>query len=144
HATGPAGDSFITKLTADGSGLVYSTSVGPGDFSGKYADHFLGGIAVDSAGAAYVLGTAAFFHGGSVGIVTTPGAFQETPRGGPDGFVVKFDGTGAVVYATYLAGSGSDNLAGFVFGCCTVIPFRGAIAVDQAGRAWVTGSTSSA
>src|SRR5439155_834674 len=59
-----------------------------------------------------------------------PGAFQTTLHGGGDAFVTKLNPTGsALVYSTYLGGSGFDS------------GFR--IAVDGAGNAYVTGDTFS-
>jgi len=114
---------FVTKLNPPASALVYSTYLGGSDF-----DRGLG-IAVDTAGNAYVTGQAR-----SSDFPTTPGAFQTTfrsgPLGGSDAFVTKIDPTGStLVYSTYLAGGGDD--AG------------SAIAVDARGNAYVTGYTAS-
>jgi hypothetical protein len=110
--------------------LVYSTYLGgnSGDFNGRGEQ--ANGIAVDSAGSAYVVGVAV-----SVNFPVTAGAFQTQNKanrgeGGPTAFVSKFDSTGkALVYSTYLGGSGND----FGFG----------IALDSANQAYVTGTTSS-
>ena len=71
--TTPAGefDAFVTRLNANGSGLVYSTYLG-----GSEAD-FGFGIAVDGAGSAYVTGQT-----GSTNFPTTSGAAQTTSAGG--------------------------------------------------------------
>jgi hypothetical protein len=66
-AYGGDGDAFVAKLTADGSALVYATYLG-----GSCGDEGLG-IAVDAAGAAYVIGSTTSFD-----FPTTPGAFQVT------------------------------------------------------------------
>jgi Bacterial Ig-like domain (group 3)/Beta-propeller repeat len=110
-------DAFVTKINTTGSALVYSTHLG-----GNGSD--LGnGIAVDSAGNAYVTGRTF-----STDFPTTPGAFQTIGSG--DAFVTKINTTGsALVYSTYLGGSMSDSGNG--------------IAVDSAGNAYVTGSTDS-
>ena len=116
---GLAFDAFVTKISPDGSALVYSTALGgDGSDQGK-------AIAVDTAGNAYVTGIA------GDGFPTTPGAFQTTyGGGGGDAFVAEINPSGmALVYSTYLGGSGSD--AGF------------GIAVDSAGYANITGYTSS-
>src|SRR5882724_689003 len=84
------------------------------------------GIAVDTDGNAYVVGST-----GSTAFPTTAGAFQPNYAGGyGDAFVTKLNSTGsALVYSTYLGGSGWD---------------RGhAIAVDTDGNAYVTGMTNS-
>jgi Beta-propeller repeat/Abnormal spindle-like microcephaly-assoc'd, ASPM-SPD-2-Hydin len=83
------------------------------------------GIAVDAGGNAYVAGETV-----SSDFPVTPGAFQGSPSGGSNGVVLKIDNSGAVVYATYLAGSG------------TSINLALAIAVDPSGDAYVTGTTN--
>jgi hypothetical protein len=104
--------------------LAYSTYLGGSNLdSGE-------GIAVDASGNAYVTGET-----WSTDFPTTSGAFQTTFGGGPvgeptDAFVSKLNAAGsALLYSTYLGGSGGD----FGFG----------IAVDSSGNAYVTGSTDS-
>ncbi len=101
--------------------LSYST------YLGGSGDNNAGqGIAVDAAGAAYVTG----LTNSSDFPVVHP--LQSTlGGGGTNAFVAKLtaDGT-ALVYATYLGGSGRDDEA------------RG-IAVDATGAAYVTGHTES-
>jgi hypothetical protein len=114
-------NAFVMELNPAGSGLVYSTYLG-----GSAAD--VGkGIVLDSAGDAYVTGKAT-----SANFPTTAGAFQTTYIGGPAGepFVTELNPSGsALVYSTYLGGSGGDQ--------------ANAIAVDGAGDAYVTGLTKS-
>jgi len=119
-------DAFLTKLNATGTGPSYSTYLGGS--SGDQGN----GIAVDSAGTAYVTGAA-----GSANFPTTPGAFQTANAGGPggvDAFVTKLDpsasGASSLGYSTYLGGSGEDHGDG--------------IAVDAAGSVYVTGYTNTA
>ncbi|HJP92353.1 MAG TPA: SBBP repeat-containing protein [Pyrinomonadaceae bacterium] len=105
-------DAFAMKLNATGTALVYSTYLG--SIVG-------GGIAVDSAGNAYIAGQADGHY------PTTPGAFQTTPGGSSDAFVTKLNSTGtALVYSTLLGGSGFD--------------FASKIAIDSGGNAYVTGT----
>jgi len=117
------GDSnaFVTKLNPTGTALVYST------YLGSSASYDYGrGIAVDAAGNAYVTG-----YTDSNDFPTTTGAFQTSFGGFIDAFVTKLNPTGtALVYSTYLGGTGDDGGWG--------------IAVDNAGNAYVTGSTESA
>ena len=118
------GDSFVAKLDSAGSSLVYATYLG-----GYYADTGAG-IAVDSAGNAYVTG-----HTFSSDFPVTPGAF-DTTNIRYDVFVAKLDPTGSsILYATYLGGFEEP------FGGFTDMGFS--IAVDTAGNAYVTGITSS-
>ena len=99
-------------------GLLYSTYLG-----GNNSD--LGNpIAVDAAGSAYVTGETE-----SNDFPTTAGAFDTSFNGNNDAFVTKLNATGsALVYSTYLGGSGDDRGHG--------------IALD-AGNAYVTGETES-
>jgi hypothetical protein len=97
--------------------LEYSTYLGGG------GDEFGYGIAVDGAGSAYVVGqtTSTDFP------TTNP---LQTDRAISDVFVTKLSPSGSsLVYSTYLGGDGSD--------------IGQAVAVDAAGRAYVTGTTSS-
>ena len=111
-------DAFVTKLNPAGTALVYSTYLGGG------GDDAGAGIAVDSAGNAYVVGST------SGGIPATAGAAQSAYGGSGDGFVAKLNGDGSsLVYATFLGGPGTETAA--------------AVAVDDAGRAYVTGSSTS-
>jgi hypothetical protein len=110
-------DIFVLKLNATGSSLIYSTCLG-----GTNMD-LAGGLAVDSAGNAYVSGGA-----GSSDFPTTPGAFQTTaPSGG--GFVAKLSPTGsALLYSTYFGDSGTA---------------ANGLAITPAGNVWIAGSTTS-
>ena len=115
-------DVFVTKLNAAGSALVYSTYLGGSGFDFGY------GIAVDSAGSAYVTGatTSSNFPVANAlqSMNASSGNFPE------DAFVTKLGPTGsALIYSTYLGGSGDDQGEG--------------IAVDSAGNVYVTGTTVS-
>jgi hypothetical protein len=106
--------------------LVYSTYLGGS--GGNYFGDQGYGIAVDSSGNAYVTGLPT-----STNFPVTPGAFQTTcgnPSSCQNAFVTKLNPTGsALVYSTYLGGSGSD--------------FGNGITVDSSGDAYVTGITYS-
>jgi hypothetical protein len=120
-------DAFVTKFTPDGSSLVYSTFLGgAGREQGQ-------GIAVDANGNAYITGiTESFdspFTSAYEGFPVTSGAFQT--KGSYDAFVTKLNSKGsALVYSTYLGGTAGVD--------------RGwAIALDNAGNAYITGDTTS-
>ena len=111
-------EGFVTKINAAGTALVYSTYLG-----GTDADD-VAGIAVDSAGNAYVTG---FTQSANF---PTANAIQATYGGSQDAFVTKINAAGsALVYSTYLGGSNAEAGAG--------------IAVDAAGNVYATGNTSS-
>lgn len=113
------GEVFITKFTPDGSGIVYSTLLG-----GNSTDTSTG-IALDTAGNAYVVGwtDSADFP--------LRNAFQSTLRGSPNTYLTKLNATGSdLLYSSFLGGTGN-----FDFGTD--------IAVDQSGNAYITGDTGS-
>ena len=117
----PPGGYCGQVVRAGGAGLVYAGYIGGSD-----DDHGLG-IAVDSTGSAYVTGRTASTE------ATFPAAVGPdlTFNGGHyDAFVAKVQADGSGLgYAGYIGGSNYDHGYG--------------IAVDGAGSAYVTGSTSS-
>jgi hypothetical protein len=99
-------DSFVAKLDAQGSKLVFSTYLG-----GTSKDRG-NGIAVDAAGSAYVTGSTA-----SSDFPTTRGALGNHHNGGEDAFVTKLNAKGsAVAYSTYFGGSALDFGRGISLG----------------------------
>jgi uncharacterized protein (TIGR03437 family) len=96
---GGGGDGFALKLTPDGTGLVYSTYLGGGDFDSGSA------IQVNSQGEAVILGSSASYD-----FPITPDAFLPTIffgfAGGPiqdSVFLVKLDAAGGKLnYGTHL------------------------------------------
>lgn len=111
-------DVWVAKLDSSGTQVLYMTYAGgSGNDSGK-------GIAVDSAGNAYITG-----YTSSTDFPTTSGALNSHSGGAEDAFVLKLDPNGNVLYSTYLGGSGSDHGL--------------AIAVDTAGSAYIAGQTGS-
>ena len=112
-------DVFVTKLNAGGAALLYST------FTGGHSSDWGNGIAVDSAGNAYVTG-----YTESSDYPVTNGAYDSSQNGDFDVFVTKLNTGGAtLLYSTFLGGHNDDR------GC--------GIAVDSAGNAYVTGETKS-
>jgi hypothetical protein len=115
-----ATNAFVTRLSADGSALVYSTYLGgSGGESGT-------GIAVDpSTGDALITGSTQSTD------FPTVNPLQPNNGGGTDAFVARLSADGSkLVYSTYLGGSGYDQGYG--------------IAVDpNSGDALITGSTQS-
>ena len=103
--------------------LVYSTYLGGSGDDAGYA------IAVDSIGDVYVTGGTT-----SIDFPLSAGAYQSTNNGAAGGyatvFVSKLNPAGtALVYSTYLGGSGGD--------------YGNSIAVDGSGDAYITGGTGS-
>jgi hypothetical protein len=125
---------FVSKLSADGTELLFSTYLGGEDLDG------LRGMALDSQGHVYITGSTR-----SIFFPTTPGAFEENfvgeidgceedfpPRDVNcyDGYVTKLatDGSG-LMYSTFLGGSFDDHGTDII--------------VDDIGCAYVIGYTAS-
>ncbi len=112
------GDAFITRINSAGTALTYSSFLG-----GAGTDE-AAGVAVDSAGNAYIVGNT-----GS-GDFNTKNPLQPANRGQQDAFVTKVNPDGAsLVFSTYLGGQRAD--------------LGNAIALDQSNNVYVTGSTAS-
>jgi hypothetical protein len=90
---------FATKITANGSAVVYSTYLG-GDVSDWAA-----GIAVDAAGNAYVAGWTSSVNFPQASPV------QAAFGGLTDAFISEFNFAGnGLIFSTYYGGSGSDSV----------------------------------
>lgn len=116
-------DVFVSRLSADGVRLDYSTFLG-----GSNQDR-AGGIAVDSGGNAHVVGY-------TMSIDFPIAQAVQPARGGnpgspiPDAFVTKLNPQGSkFIYSTYLGGRS--------------VEFGNSIAVDSGGNAYVLGETTS-
>ncbi|MEO1498149.1 MAG: hypothetical protein AAFV43_13465 [Planctomycetota bacterium] len=95
-----SGDAFVTKLSADGNSILYSTY-----FGGSGADSFLSPV-VDSQGRLLITGGTT-----STDLPVTPNALQSELAGGADGYVAVLSADGQkVLYATYLGGSLDDKI----------------------------------
>ena len=114
HETG-----FVSKLTAGGSAFVYSTYLGGTGHDAGY------GIAVDSAGNAYITG----YTDSKDFPLMNP--LQPKKRAFADVFVSEFNASGStLVFSTYLGGSSYDDQGN-------------SIAVDSTGSMYLTGYTQS-
>ena len=120
---GTASNAFISKLSATGSLLIYSTYLGGTGATGDTG----ASIAVDSQGDAFVTGST------SSSDFPVVNAFQGTLKSAStNAFVAELNPTAtALLYSTYLGGSGANGDNG------------NGIAVDTSGSAYVVGNTSS-
>ncbi len=119
---GQARSGFVAKLNPSGSQLVYSTFI---------PNAYILALALDLDGDAYVTG-----YGSASSFPTTAGAFQVSPKASNSfpGIVARLNASGsALVYATYLSGSGTPNGNDYL----------NSIAVDAEGNAFIAGSTRS-
>jgi hypothetical protein len=116
-------EAFAAKVNASGTALEYCGYVGgTGEDAGS-------GITVDRAGNAYITGSTNSPANVSPSFPVTKGPFL-TYNGGFDAFIAEVNPEGsALVYCTYIGGSGDDYGYG--------------IAVDPAGSTYMTGYTSS-
>ncbi len=114
-------NTFVFKLSANGSTLIYSTYV-----AGSHNDYGHS-ITLDTSGNAYVTGETQ-----STDFPTTPGANDTTgdATNFHDVFVFKLSADGSIlIYSTYVAGSHFD--------------YGSSITLDTSGNAYVTGETFS-
>jgi hypothetical protein len=123
-ALGGGQDAFVSKFSAGGTQLIYSTYLG-GSGGGTGAPEEGSGIAVDAGGNAYVVGSTSSAN------FPVVNAYQASHRGGTmDAFLVKLNPTGsALLFSTYLGGGGAD--------------YGLAIALDANGIPHVAGQTNS-
>jgi hypothetical protein len=108
---------FITKLNAEGNGIVFSTYLGGERNDTAY------GIGVDRWGNTVVAGRT------NSAQFPLKAAMQSKFGGGYDGIMAKFGPEGELIYSTYVGGSGNDEIYG--------------LAVDEDGNAFVAGATQS-
>jgi len=121
-AIGGGQDAFVVKLSADGNSLVYGTFFGGSGGSTGYPESGQA-IAVDAQGDAYVAGSTSSTN------FPVLGGVQSSLDGWVDAFAAEFGPNGALLYSTYLGGSGTD--------------VANAIAVDASGAAYLAGYTIS-
>jgi hypothetical protein len=117
---GPKGaDAFITKLSPNTGGMIYTFFLGGTNTEDGLA------IAVDSTHAPYVVGTTASSD------FPAFGALQTQFGGDRDGFVAKLNPAGYYLdYASFIGGSGFESANN--------------MAIDNAGFIYITGVTTSA
>jgi uncharacterized protein (TIGR03437 family) len=118
NITGSAEDAFVAKVNPDGTNLLFSTYLGGNNIDQAF------GIALDSAGNAYIAGSTLSTN------FPTRNPFQAVNRGNTDAFISKIraDG-GELLYSSYLGGTGFDEAYG--------------VALDFFNNAFLCGQTAS-
>jgi IPT/TIG domain-containing protein/beta-propeller repeat-containing protein len=115
-------DAFITKINSGATAIVWSTFLGGDDVDVLS----FGALALDSSDDVFIAGStlSTTFNG------VTGSSMQPSNGGGVDGYMAKVNAAGtAIVYSTFLGGSGDDTLYAF--------------AVDSAGDFYASGYTTS-
>ena len=110
-------EGYLLKLGKDGQTILWATYLGG---SGLDA---LTDVAVDANGDIVVVGAT------DSADFPTLNAVPSGPGGARDGFLAKFDGSGALLLSAVVGGSADDYI--------------GSVAVDEAGAIYVTGDTQS-
>lgn len=118
---GGEADAFVAKISSNGSSLIYSTYLG----GSGYDDIF--DIAIDKNGNVYAVG----LTDSPQDFPRTLDAIQKTFGGGDDDmYLSTLDSSGSsILYSTFFGGNGFDEAY--------------AIALDQTGKIFITGLTSS-
>ncbi len=112
-------DAFLTKLSADGTSIVYST------YFGGESTEDARGVAVDSTGAAWITGQTA-----SAGLPVLGNAIQRASGFLPDAYAARFGPSGQFLqFSSYIGAEGDE--AG------------NAVAVDAFDNAVIVGQTNS-
>ena len=129
---------FLTKVSADGSALLYSTYLGGNTFDQP------AGVAIDSLGQAHVAG---FTESTNFPVANAYQATAKANQGnlfGTYGFVTTFSADGStLIYSTYLAGN-----TNVILSCgstsCWPAPYSAvsALALDANGNSYVAGTTN--
>ena len=120
-----SGDGFLTKFTPTGE-VLFST------YLGSDGNDDIHTIATDAQGNIYVGGATNGEPRSSqnpYGFPISADAVQPTLGGSSDGFIIKFDAAGQLVYSTYIGGEEAETIH--------------EIAVDPDGNIYVTGFTES-
>ncbi len=117
-------DFFVTKLSRDGTRIVYSTFLGGPDAVDANPSEASPTINVDASGNVYILG-----YTNSAGYPTL-NAHQATFAGGLDPVLTKINARGsAILFSTYFGGTSDDKARD--------------IALDRSGNIYITGRADS-
>lgn len=131
-------NAFASKISADGSSLLYSTYLGGNDWDQPSS------VGLDSFGELYVAGTTQSLNFPTVNAYQSSVSANQGGMYGLYGFLSKFNPNGSsLVYSTYLGGN-SNVIQQCWNGPCWPVPYNLilSVAVDANGDAYVTGNTN--
>lgn len=110
-------DAFVTKISSDGSNIIYSTYLGGSE------NDYGNDISVDSSGNVYITGETFSRN------FPTQSPMRPNLKGNSDAFITKLNNDGSnIIYSTYLLGNKNSEGNG--------------IAIDYDNNAYVTGATN--
>ena len=110
-------DVFVSKLSADGSTLLYSTFIGGYEFDTGNS------IVLDSSGNLYITGATKSSN------FPTLNAYDSSHGGFSDAFLVKLSANGSLIYSTFIGGSAFDS--------------GDSLVLDSSNNIYITGNTNS-
>jgi Beta-propeller repeat/Abnormal spindle-like microcephaly-assoc'd, ASPM-SPD-2-Hydin len=126
---------FLTRVSADGSALIYSTYLGGNNYDQP------AGVAIDGSGEVLVAGYTQSTNFPVANAYQSTALANQGGNYGTYGFLTKFSADdSSLVYSTYFAGNSNVEEGG----CCWVSPFNtiNSVAADANGNAYVTGTTN--
>ncbi len=106
--------SFVAKLSPDGRSLMYASYL-----SGSNSTNDAGGVAADSEGNVYIVGTTNSHD------FPTKNATQPSLRGQQNCFATKIAPSGELLFSTYLGSTGTDGCSGAAIGMDGAFLFSG-------------------
>jgi hypothetical protein len=110
-------DAFLAKFNSSGA-LLWATYFGGGDGDNGF------NLALDISGNIYLAGNTTSLSG-----IATSSAYQSSNSGSTDAFLAKFNGSGALQWATYFGGSSDEN--------------GNSVVTDASGNVYLAGTTKS-
>jgi hypothetical protein len=130
-------DAFLTKFSADGSSLVYST------YLGGSSNDSAQGLAVDSAGEATVAGSTSSQNFPLASPYQSSISPDQNNHWGQYSFFSRFSADGSsLIYSSYLAGNLLSQNNCYIF--CYPYTNVSGLALDNAGNLYLVGNTDTA
>ena len=125
-------DAFLTKLSPDGSSLVYSTYLGGNNYDSAQ------GIGVDAAGEATIAGSTTSQNFPLANAYQSSISPDQNSRWGQYSFFSRFSADGStLIYSSYLAGNLDQNCSYY----CEPYTTVNGLALDSSGNLYLVGNT---